>query len=64
METWSPSTRFCQNCGKKIIGYRNKEGLIKVQCPYCNVRYVCKKKSRRKEVVEIIAPNGEEFTES
>lgn len=61
MEEWTPTTRFCSNCGKKIIGYRNKDGQLKVQCPYCKVVYISKKMSRRKERVEIIAPNGQEF---
>ena len=61
MEKWTPTARFCSNCGKKIIGYRNEEGLLKVQCPYCGVVYVSKRINRRKERVEITAPEGQEF---
>ncbi len=61
MEDWTPTSRFCSNCGKKIIGYRNKDGLLKMQCPHCRAMYVSRKISRRKEVVEITAPKGEEF---
>ena len=64
MKEWVPTKRFCSNCGKKITGYRNKDGILKVQCPYCKVTYVSLKKSRRREIVEIIAPSGEEFDEN
>ncbi len=40
MENWTPVARYCSNCGRKIIGYRNKDGLLKMQCPYCKVCYV------------------------
>ena len=61
MEKWTPTARYCSNCGKKIIGYRNGEGMLKVQCQYCGVLYVSKRINRRKERVEIIAPEGQEF---
>ena len=61
MEKWTPVARFCSNCGKKIIGYRSSDGLLKVQCQYCGVVYVSKRISRRKERVEITAPEGQEF---
>ena len=61
MEKWTPVTRFCSNCGKKIMGYRNNEGVLKVQCQYCGVVYVSKRINRRKERVEITAPEGQEF---
>ena len=61
MEKWTPVARFCSNCGKKIMGYRNNEGVLKVQCQYCGVVYVSKRINRRKERVEITAPEGQEF---
>ncbi len=61
MEKWTPIARFCSNCGKKIIGNRNSEGLLKVQCQHCGVVYVSKRINRRKERVEITAPEGQEF---
>ena len=61
MEDWTPTQRFCSNCGKKIIGYRNKAGLLKVQCQYCGMIIVGKKINRRKEKVELTAPEGQEF---
>ena len=64
MEDWTPTARFCSNCGKKIIGYRDKNGMLKVQCPHCGVVYVRKKVNRRKERIEITAPEGQEFLQS
>lgn len=55
------SERFCQNCGRKIKGYRNKNGAVKVSCPICDTFYNCQKISRRKEIVEINAPQGNEL---
>ena len=64
MEKWTPVARFCSNCGKKIIGYRKSEGVLKVQCQYCGVVYVSKRINRRKERVEITAPEGQEFCDN
>ena len=61
MEKWTPTARFCSNCGKKIIGCRNSEGMLKVQCQHCGVFYVSKRINRRKERVEITVPYGQEF---
>ena len=61
MESWTPTARYCSNCGKKIVGYRNREGMLKIQCQYCGVVYVSKRINRRKERVEITAPTGEQF---
>ena len=55
---------FVAVIGKKIIGYRNKDGLLKMQCPYCRVVYVSRKMSRRKEVVEVTAPQGQVLTKA
>lgn len=61
MEDWTPVVRFCSSCGKKIMGYRNKEGVYKMHCVYCGVVYVSKKMSRRRERVEITVPEGVEI---
>ena len=61
MESWTPTARYCSNCGKKIVGYRNREGMLKIQCQYCGVVYVSKRINRRKERVEITAPTDEQF---
>ena len=56
-----PVLGYCRNCGRKIIGYRNSEGVLKVECPLCHTRYVSVEKSRRHIVEDIYAPPGEEI---
>ena len=57
----TPVYGFCRNCGQKIMGYRNGNGLLKVECPFCRTRYVSKEKSRRHIEEHIYAPKGEEI---
>ena len=57
----TPVFGFCRNCGHKIMGFRNKDGLMKMECPYCHTRYVSKEKSRRHIVEDIYAPSGQEI---
>ncbi len=59
MNIWVPSKRYCQNCGEKIIGFRDNKGGLKLTCPYCFTFYNCKKISRRKEKVEVVAPKNQ-----
>lgn len=55
---WTPLVRICHNCGKKITGYRSKDGLLKLQCPNCRACMVCKSMSRRHERIDVFAPSG------
>lgn len=57
----TPVYGYCRNCGQKIFGYRNADGLLKVECPRCHTRYVSKEKSRRHIIEDIYAPTGEEI---
>ncbi len=57
----SPVLGYCRNCGQKIMGYRNVEGLLKIECPFCHTRYVSQQKSRRHIIEDIYAPTGEEI---
>ncbi|MBE5757270.1 MAG: hypothetical protein E7372_05740 [Clostridiales bacterium] len=52
---------YCRNCGQKILGYRDANGLLKVECPICKTRYVSREMSRRHIVEDIYAPLGEEI---
>ena len=61
LEDWKLSERYCQNCGKKIKGYRNIKGVVKMTCPNCGALYIGKQVSRRKEIVEITAPAGRDI---
>lgn len=56
-----PVYGYCRNCGYKVVGYRNEDGLLKVECPHCHTRYVSKEKSRRHIVEDIYAPSGQEI---
>ena len=56
-----PVFGYCRNCGQKIMGYRNSDGVLKVECPFCHTRYVSVEKSRRHIVEDIYAPPGEEI---
>lgn len=56
---WLPTIRLCCNCGNKIIGYRDKNGSLKIQCPHCFTSMVSKIMSRRHERVDVYAPPGE-----
>ena len=57
----TPVFGYCRNCGQKIMGYRNDEGVLKVECPFCHTRYVSREKSRRHIVEDIYAPKGQEL---
>ncbi len=56
---WIAIKRYCQNCGKLMIGYKSSDGMVKMECGNCHTYYVSKRISRRKERVEITAPPGQ-----
>ena len=56
---WIPVERYCCNCGKKMLGYRDKEGVARMQCTRCQVSIISIRKSRRREQIEVIAPVGQ-----
>lgn len=56
---WTPIKRICSNCGRKIIGFKTKGGLLKVQCPSCHTCMVSKRMSRRHERIDVYAPPDE-----
>ena len=58
-QEWKCAVLFCVNCAEKIIGFRNKEGKVKVECPKCGARYVSQKKGRRHEQIDVYAPVGQ-----
>lgn len=57
---WGQSIRICHNCGEKVAGYKNKNGLLKIQCPACGVFMVYKSMSRRHERIDVFVPHGGE----
>ena len=46
-----------------VVGYRNAQGAIKVQCNRCRVVMVRKIKSRRHSTIDVYAPEGQEELE-
>lgn len=56
---WLPTIRLCNNCGRKITGNRNKDGLLKIKCPFCFTSMVSKVISRRHERIDVYAPLDE-----
>lgn len=57
--TQQPEFRYCRNCGQKIVGFRNAEGLLKLQYPRCKACSVSKVITRRHEEVQEYAPKGQ-----
>ena len=58
-EAWKPYYCFCPNCGQKIHGYRDNEGVIKMRCVRCSVVTVRSIMGRRHNRLDIYAPTGE-----
>ncbi len=58
-QIWTPLVMYCVNCSHQVIGYRNKDGKVKIQCPKCGVKYVSQKKGRRHEQIDVYAPEGQ-----
>ena len=59
VDTWSPVTWYCPNCGTITTAYRKSDGRIKVTCPnlMCHVLMVRKDLGRRHKVIEVYASN-------
>lgn len=60
-DTWKPTRRHCINCGRVLTGYRNENGLVKLQCTRCGLVMVSKRISRRHERIDITPPYGEQI---
>ena len=56
---WQAVQMFCPNCGKKIMGYKNKYGVVKMQCDRCKVIVVSSKKTPRKQEITVELPPSE-----
>ncbi len=56
---WQPFPMFCSNCGNRLTGYRNSEGLIKIECGRCHSISVRKSIGRRHNRIDIYAPKGQ-----
>jgi len=55
-EEWIPFTWYCPNCGATVIGFKNQQGSIKLECQRCRIVMVKTFRGRRHELIEIYAP--------
>ncbi len=58
-EFWKAFNWFCPNCGKPVIGYKNKKESIKLSCEHCKIVMVRTIKGRRHDTIEIYVPRGQ-----
>lgn len=54
---------ICPNCGEHLFAFEDDEGYARCICARCRVVMVMKRKSRRKQLLEINAPYGTEVIE-
>lgn len=54
-----PVRVICQNCHGPIVGWQDKEGVTRIQCPKCGAVTVSKLMSRRHVQMDIYAPAGQ-----
>lgn len=59
-EEWVPYTWYCSNCGEKVSGLKNADGVIKAQCSRCRTVMVRRLKGRRHDTIDLYAPKGQE----
>ena len=60
MQEWKPIIRHCRNCGAKTVGFKNKQGVVKVECTKCGVSSISRMLDRRHERCDTYAPLGME----
>lgn len=58
-ETWQSFRWHCPNCGKQVIGYKDKSGKIKVSCDSCKTVMIRITKGRRHDTIELYAPKNQ-----
>lgn len=63
MQEWKPIIRHCRNCGEKIIGFKNRAGLVKARCPKCGVWVISRMVDRKHEQCDTYASPGMENIE-
>lgn len=61
MDNWSVSHKICMNCGQLLSGHRDKNGLLKMECPKCGLRMVSKQMGRRRENIDVYSPHNTEI---
>ncbi len=51
---------LCYKCNCKMIIHRGVRGVSENVCPQCGLKNILKVQSRRKMVIEIVAPRHQE----
>ncbi len=49
----------CPNCLKPVSGISDENGYVRIICPNCGTAMVMRKITRRKNLLEITAPQGQ-----
>ena len=52
---------YCENCGRRVSSYENEDGIQKISCDWCGLRYVRKWKGRRHWSSDMYAPDWATF---
>ena len=60
LTSWTAYQMYCPNCGTLSVGYKDAEGKCHFQCERCSVVMIRSNKSRRQDLIEIIASQGRE----
>lgn len=56
---WKPFIWYCVNCGTKVIGFRNENNSIKVECPTCKTVMFRTEKGKRHDTFDVYAPKNQ-----
>ena len=59
-EQWVSFSWHCPNCGMIVVGVKNSDGTIKVQCRHCGTAMVRRIKGRRHDTIDLYAPQNQE----
>ncbi|MBE6984559.1 MAG: hypothetical protein E7434_02880 [Ruminococcaceae bacterium] len=59
-ELWVSFSWYCPNCGKIVVGYKDSNGTIKVQCRHCETTMIRRIKGRRHDTIDLYAPRNQE----
>ena len=63
-QEWVPISWFCVNCGTKVTGIKDKQGVVKCECSKCKTYMVRTYKGRRHREIKVILPKEEVKTAS
>ena len=57
---WIPISWFCVNCGTKVMGFKNKNGVVKSECSKCKTYMVRTYKGRHSREIKVFLPEENE----